>query len=77
MHISVKPREVFAEAIARRTAGVVLARNHPGGDPGPGAEDLEFTRTTLQAARLLGIEVLDHVIVTRRAYFSFSEARLF
>jgi DNA repair protein RadC len=77
MHVYVKPREVFAEAIARRAAGVVLAHNHPGGDPQPSPEDHEFTRTMLQAARLLGIKVLDHVIVTRRADFSFSEARLF
>jgi DNA repair protein RadC len=76
MHVAVKPREVFADAVARRAAGVVLAHNHPGGDPRPSQEDQSFTRTMLQAARLLGIRVLDHVIVTRRAYFSFSEAGL-
>jgi DNA repair protein RadC len=76
MHCSVKPREVFAEAVARRAAGVVLAHNHPGGDPLPSPEDHQFTKTMLDAARLLGIRVLDHMIVTRRAYFSFSEARL-
>lgn len=76
MHCSVKPREVFAEAVARRAAGIVLAHNHPGGDPLPSPEDHQFTKTMLDAARLLGIRVLDHIIVTRRAYFSFSEARL-
>ncbi len=76
MHVSVKPREVFAEAMTRRAAGVVLAHNHPGGDPQPSPEDHEYTWLMLQAARLLGIRVLDHVIVTRRAYFSFSEARV-
>jgi DNA repair protein RadC len=75
MHCSVKPREVFAEAVARRAAGVVLAHNHPGGDPLPSPEDEHFTRIMLDAARLLGIRVLDHIIVTRRAYFSFSERR--
>ena len=74
MHVSVKPREVFAEAVARRAAGVVLAHNHPSGDPLPSTEDHQFTKLMLQAARLLGIRVLDHVIVTRRAYYSFSEA---
>jgi DNA repair protein RadC len=76
MHCSVKPREVFAEALARRAAGVVLAHNHPGGDPQPSLENQQFTRTMLDAARLLGIRVLDHVIVTRRSYFGFSEGRL-
>jgi DNA repair protein RadC len=76
MHVSVKPREVFAEAVARRAAGVVLAHNHPSGDPLPSTEDHQFTKVMLQAARLLGIRVLDHMIVTRRAYYSFSEARV-
>jgi DNA repair protein RadC len=76
MHVAVKPREVFAEAVARRAAGVVLAHNHPSGDPLPSPEDHQFTKLMLQAARLLGIRVLDHVIVTRRAYYSFSEARV-
>jgi DNA repair protein RadC len=76
MHCAVKPREVFAEAVARRAAGVVLAHNHPGGDPLPSPEDEAFTKVMLDAARLLGIRVLDHLIVTRRAYFSFREGRL-
>jgi DNA repair protein RadC len=76
MHVSVKPREVFAEAVARRAAGVVLAHNHPSGDPLPSAEDHQFTKLMLQAASLLGVRVLDHMIVTRRAYYSFAEARV-
>jgi DNA repair protein RadC len=76
MHCAVKPREVFADAVARRAAAIVLAHNHPGGDPLPSPEDERFTKTMLEAARLLRIRVLDHVIVTRRAYFSFSQSRL-
>jgi DNA repair protein RadC len=76
MHISVTAREVFAPAVARRAAGVVLAHNHPSGDPGPSPEDRAFTQLMVKAGALLGIRVLDHLIVTRRAYFSFSEAAL-
>lgn len=59
----VHPREVFKEAIAASAAAVILAHNHPSGDPEPSADDVELTRRLVEAGRLLGIEVLDHLIV--------------
>jgi DNA repair protein RadC len=76
MHVSVSAREVFAPAIACRAAAIVLAHNHPSGDPDPSHDDLGFTQVMAKAGGVLGIRVLDHLVVTRRAYFSFAEARL-
>ncbi|HEY7727891.1 MAG TPA: DNA repair protein RadC [Candidatus Eisenbacteria bacterium] len=72
----VHPREVFLPAIAVSAASLVLAHNHPSGDPTPSEEDLAITRRLVEAGRLLGIEVLDHVIVSRDTYASFKERRL-
>lgn len=76
MHLQVTPREVYAPVVSLRAAAVVLAHNHPSGDPDPSPEDRAFTRLMARAGALLGIRVLDHLIVARRAYFSFAEARL-
>jgi DNA repair protein RadC len=76
MHVSVTAREVFAPAIARRAAAIVLAHNHPSGDPRPSPEDRAFTDLMARAGALLGIQVLDHLVVARRAYFSFADAGL-
>lgn len=59
----VHPREVFRPAILAGAVGVVLAHNHPSGDPEPSAEDLALTRRLASAGTLLGISVLDHVIL--------------
>ncbi len=61
----VHPREVFHMAIRHTAAAVILAHNHPSGDPTPSAEDLRVTRQLVEASRILGIRVLDHVIVGR------------
>jgi len=76
MHIAVTPREVFAPAVQRRAAAIVLAHNHPSGDHRPSAEDRVFTELMARAGAILGIQLLDHLVVTRRAYFSFAEARV-
>jgi len=76
MHVSVTAREVFAPAIERRAAAVVLAHNHPSGDASPSREDVAFTDRMARAGALLGIQLMDHLVVSRRAYFSFAEARL-
>jgi DNA repair protein RadC len=72
----VHPREVFLPAIAISAASLVLAHNHPSGDPTPSEEDLAITRRLHEAGRLLGIELVDHVVVARDAYASFRERRL-
>jgi DNA repair protein RadC len=59
----VHPREVFRPAIARGAAAVIAVHNHPSGDPEPSAEDLAVTRRLVEAGRLLGIPLLDHVVL--------------
>ena len=61
----VHPREVFRKAIAANAAAVVLAHNHPSGDPTPSEADIKVTRDLIRAGQLLKIEVLDHVIIGR------------
>ncbi|MGE5177387.1 MAG: RadC family protein [Hyphomicrobiales bacterium] len=72
----VHPREVYLPAVALSAASVILAHNHPSGDPTPSEEDLAITRRLVESGRLLGIELLDHVVVARDAYTSFKERRL-
>lgn len=67
----VHPREVFRPAISRAAAALILVHNHPSGDVTPSQEDLKLTTRLVEAGRLLGIEVLDHVIVSSRSYLSF------
>ena len=62
----VHPREVFAVAIARRAAALILVHNHPSGDPTPSEGDIKVTRDLVRAGQLLRIEVLDHIILGRR-----------
>ena len=61
----VHPREVFKSAIAANAAAVVLAHNHPSGDPTPSEADIKVTRDLIRAGQLLKIDVLDHVIIGR------------
>jgi len=68
----VHPREVFKPAIRASAAGIVLAHNHPSGKVGPSREDREVTRRLKEAAEIIGIEVLDHVILGD-GYFSMKE----
>jgi DNA repair protein RadC len=70
----VHPREVFAEAISERAAKVIVAHNHPAGDLQPSQEDIRVTENLLQASSILGLELLDHFIITENGYFSFREA---
>lgn len=69
----VHPREVFAPAVEKSAAGVIVAHNHPSGDVRPSDEDREATRRLCQAGRILGIPLLDHVLVAEGRYFSFRE----
>ncbi|MDX6768938.1 MAG: JAB domain-containing protein [Elusimicrobiota bacterium] len=71
----VHPRELFKPAILANAAAVVVAHNHPSGDPTPSIEDREVTRRLVRAGELLGIPVLDHLIVAE-TFYSFREARL-
>jgi DNA repair protein RadC len=72
----VHPREVFRLAIAEGAAGIIVAHNHPSGDPTPSADDRVMTRQLVDAGRLLDIPVYDHVIIAEGRYVSFAEAGL-
>ena len=67
----VHPREVFRPAVREAAASVILVHNHPSGDPSPSDEDVLVTKRFVEAGRLLGICVLDHIIVGEGQYFSF------
>jgi DNA repair protein RadC len=72
----VHPRDVFADVITDRASAVIFAHNHPSGDLQPSEHDLETQRQLEEAAKIVGIRVLDHVIVSKKGYFSFQEAGL-
>ncbi len=65
----VHPREIFKNCIKKSAAAIILVHNHPSGDPSPSHDDLEVTRRLVDAGKLLGIHVLDHVIVARGGRF--------
>ncbi len=69
----VHPREVFAPALSERAAAIVVAHNHPTGDPEPSSEDLEVTRRLRSAGKLLGVPLIDHVVVGQGRYCSLRE----
>ena len=72
-HVSVEAREVFGPAVAARASSVVLAHNHPSGDTEPSPQDAKFTSAMVDAGRVLNIDVLDHLIVARRSFYSFRQ----
>ncbi len=59
----VHPREVFKAAILKGATSIILAHNHPSGDPAPSKEDIDLTHRLVEAGGLMGIQVLDHVVV--------------
>ena len=75
-HSPVHPREVFADAITDRCASVIFVHNHPSGNPEPSGQDIDITRRLCEAGEILGIEVLDHLIVSNRGYVSFKKRGL-
>ena len=67
------PREVFAPAIENRSASIIVAHNHPSGVLKPSNEDFAVTKRLKESGKLLGIELLDHVIFTKDDYFSLND----
>ena len=59
----VHPREVFKSAILKGACSIILSHNHPSGDPSPSKDDIDLTHRLVEAGRLMGIDVLDHIIV--------------
>jgi DNA repair protein RadC len=72
----VHPREIFADAISDRAAGIIFVHNHPADDAQPSKEDIALTNQLCDAAKLLGIQVVDHIIVTKNEHFSFQKEGL-
>jgi DNA repair protein RadC len=70
---AVRVAEIFREAISRNSPAILLAHNHPSGDPTPSPEDVELTRTLNSAGRLLDIELVDHVIIGQQGWVSLRE----
>jgi DNA repair protein RadC len=70
----VHPREVFVGPLSDRACAVILAHNHPSGDPTPSEEDKKITQQLRDAGRILGIKLLDHVIFATRGFYSFQQS---
>lgn len=69
----VHAREVFAPAILQHAAAIIVAHNHPSGDPTPSREDREVTRMLAESGKVLGIPLLDHLVIGDGRYYSFQE----
>ncbi|MBI4009021.1 DNA repair protein RadC [Candidatus Roizmanbacteria bacterium] len=69
----VHPREVFEPAVKHLAAQIILSHNHPSGEAEPSDEDVELTKRLIEAGKILGIEIIDHVIVTDKDYLSLKE----
>ncbi|KPC77828.1 hypothetical protein ADL26_01020 [Thermoactinomyces vulgaris] len=72
----VHPREIFHEAIRCSAAAIICVHNHPSGDPTPSTEDLLVTERLVEVGKLLGIDVVDHLIIGDQTYFSMKEKGL-
>ena len=72
----VHPRDVFREALLEPAAGIILLHNHPSGNPGPSEEDLRVTKQLVEAGRLLGVRIFDHIILAGDRYRSLADEGL-
>jgi len=70
-HSIVHPREVFADAISDRAAGIIFVHNHPSGNIDPSKEDIAITNRLLEVGKMVGIWLIDHIIIRKDKYFSF------
>ena len=73
----VHPREVYKEAISATAASVIFVHNHPSGDPTASEDDIKLTKRLAEAGEIVGIEVLDHIIIGDKNYFSLKREGLF
>jgi DNA repair protein RadC len=73
---SMRTCEVFKEAVRSNAAAIIIAHNHPSGDPSPSAEDIAVTKHLVGAGKLLDIEVLDHIVIAHNRYVSLKERGL-
>lgn len=71
-----EPREVFREVLKYPTSSVILAHNHPSGNPNPSVEDIKITKKLVNAGKILGIDVLDHIIIGDNEFRSLKQDRI-
>lgn len=71
-----EPREVFREVLKYPTSAVILAHNHPSGNPNPSVEDIKITKKLINAGKILGIDVLDHIIIGDNEFRSLKQDRI-
>lgn len=69
----IHPREVFEPAVQHSAAHIIIAHNHPSGNPEPSVEDIEVTKRLVQAGKILGIGLLDHIVVSKTGFTSLKE----
>lgn len=69
----VHPREIFKQAIKRNSASIIICHNHPSGDPTPSKEDINVTLRIKECGKIIGIELLDHIIIGKNKFVSFKE----
>lgn len=69
----VHPREIFKRAVLQNAASIIICHNHPSGDPTPSQEDINITKRIYDAGKILGIELLDHIIIGDNKYTSLKE----
>lgn len=69
----VHPREIFKEAYLLGASAIICIHNHPGGNPLPSKQDYDITKNLVEASKILGVKFLDHIIITKKNYYSFLE----
>ena len=72
----VHPREVFTRAVKNRCSQIIVAHNHPSGNPEPSDHDIEITKKLVEAGKILDIHLIDHIVYTSKSFFSFKEHHL-
>lgn len=73
----VHPREVYIPAIKKSSASIIMVHNHPSGDPAPSGEDISITKRVAEAGKIIGIELVDHIIIGDGRYVSLKEREMF
>jgi len=72
----VHPREVYKDAVVASAASLIIAHNHPSGDPNPSGEDVSITKRLIQAGEIMGIDLLDHIVIGDGIFVSLKERGL-
>ena len=73
--VNISQRDIIAKALSKDATGIILYHNHPSGNPTPAIEDINATNTLSKACKVIGIEVVDHLVISASSYYSFAEER--